>query len=88
MSHQTWNIERDQAKGVRSTVKVWPTGEHKRAGMRYRMLRGEWSNTGSETRDEYLSRIGLVHRLAEIEASFLAEREHYERGTDITGCDI
>lgn len=69
MSHQTWNIERHPAKGVRATVQVWPTREHKRAGIRYRMLRGQWSNTGNELRDEYLSRTGLRRRLADLEST-------------------
>lgn len=46
MSHQVWSLERDADKGVRYTVKLWPTGPHKRAGMRYRMLRGEWHKSG------------------------------------------
>lgn len=71
MSHQTWSIERHEQKGVRYTVKLWPTGAHKRAGMRYRMLRGEWHKSGLERRDAYLSRMGLQRRVAELEAAFL-----------------
>lgn len=71
MSHQTWSMERDESKGVRSTVKLWPTGKHKRLGMRYRMLKGEWHNTGNEQRDAYLSQMGLQRRVAELEAAFL-----------------
>jgi hypothetical protein len=72
MSHQTWNSERSASKGVRATVKLWPTGQLKRAGMRYRMLRGMWHNTGVESRDYYLSHVGLQRRIAELEATFLA----------------
>lgn len=71
MSHQTWSLERSATKGARYTVKLWPTGALKRAGMRYRMLRGEWHNTGVEGRDAYLSQMGLQRRVAEIEAAFL-----------------
>lgn len=71
MSHQTWSLERNAAKGVRYTVKLWPTGAHKRAGMRYRMLRGEWQSSGIEGRDAYLSQMGLQQRVAELEAAFL-----------------
>ena len=71
MSHQTWLLERNQKKGVRYAVKLWTTGAHKRAGMRYRMLRGKWHKTGLEGRDAYLSQIGLQKRVAELEAAFL-----------------
>ena len=71
MSHQTWNIERSEAKGARATVKLWPTGAHKRAGMRYRMLRGEWHRTGHENRDYYLSTLGLQTRVRKLEESFV-----------------
>ena len=71
MSHQSWNVERNASKGARATVKLYPTGPHKRAGMRYRMLRGEWQNTGNEERDYYLSHIGLQKRIRELEESFL-----------------
>jgi hypothetical protein len=71
MSHQTWELERSEQHGVRYTVKLWPTGPHKRAGMRYRMLRGEWHKSGIEGRDAYLSKIGLQKRVAELEAAFL-----------------
>lgn len=73
MSHQTWALERNEEKGVRYTVKLWPTGALKRAGMRYRMLRGEWHNSGAEDLDAYLSQIGLRQRVAELEAAFLAD---------------
>jgi hypothetical protein len=72
MSHQTWGLERCPEKGVRSTVKLWPTGEHKRGGMRYRMLRGEWHKSGSEERDLYQSKMGLQRRVAALEVTFLA----------------
>lgn len=72
MSHQTWNIERDAVKGVRYTVTFWPTGAHKGAGMRYRMLRGEWHDSGMEGRDAYLSQMGLQRRVRELEAAFLS----------------
>ena len=71
MSHQTWNIERSEKHGVRATVKLWPTGAHKRAGMRYRMLRGEWHKSGLDNRDYYLSSIALQTRVRELEDSFL-----------------
>ena len=71
MSHQTWALERSEQNGVRYTVKLWPTGPHKRAGMRYRLLRGEWHKSGNERRDAYLSHIGLQRRVAELEAAFL-----------------
>lgn len=71
MSHQTWSLERNESKGVRYTVKLWPTGPHKRLGMRYRMLRGEWHNSGIEGRDAYLSQIGLQRRVKSLEDSFL-----------------
>lgn len=69
MAHTTWDIER-AAKGVRATVQVWPTGEAKRAGMRYRKMRGPWHNSGSEDRDMYLSKMDLQKRLSELERSF------------------
>ena len=71
MSHQTWSLERNESKGVRYTVKLWPTGQHERLGMRYRMLKGEWNNTGNEGRDAYLSQMGLQRRVHELEAGFL-----------------
>ena len=85
MSHRTWNVERDAAKGVRCTVKLWPTGAHKRAGMRYRMLRGEWHNSGIEGRDTYLSQLGLQKRVRELEASFLTANAVLSRcaGSDV-----
>lgn len=80
MSHQTWSIERHAQKGVRYTVKLWPTGAHKRAEMRYRMLRGEWHNSGLELRDAYLSQMGLQRRVAELEAAFLTANARIEPG--------
>jgi hypothetical protein len=40
--------------------------------MRFRMLRGEWINTGNKGRDAYLSHMGLARRLAQIEAGYLS----------------
>ena len=80
MSHQTWSLERSEQKGVRYTVKLWPTGAHKRAGMRYRMLRGEWHNSGIEDRDTYLSQLGVQKRVRELEASFLTANARIEPG--------
>ncbi|OJY94408.1 MAG: hypothetical protein BGP25_05300 [Lysobacterales bacterium 63-13] len=71
MSHQTWIRERNDRKGVRYIVKLWPIGPHKRLGMRYRMLRGEWHNSGLEERDAYLSYLGLQRRVKELEDDFL-----------------
>lgn len=68
MSHQTWSSEKG-ARGLRACVKVWPTGALKAAGMRYRMLRGPWENSGNEVRDLYVSSVALQRRLAAIEAS-------------------
>lgn len=82
MSHQTWALERNEQKGVRYTVKLWPTGAHKHAGMRYRMLRGEWHNSGIDERDAYLSQIGLRQRVEEQESSFLAANARKPRITE------
>ena len=73
MSNQTWDVERSATKGSRMTVKLWPVGPHKRAGMRYRMLRGEWHNTGHEGRDTYLSKLGLQERISKLEDSFVPD---------------
>jgi hypothetical protein len=75
MAHETWNIERHIEKGVRATVKVYPTGTAKSNGMRYRMLRGPWENTGKEHRDYYASQMELRVRLAALEAQYLPDRK-------------
>lgn len=67
MASESWNIERSKTQGVRATVKVWPEG------MRYRLMRGEWYNTGHEERDFYLSRVGLRKRIRELEETFTPE---------------
>ena len=83
MSHQTWALERSEQKGVRYTVKLWPTGPHKRAGMRYRMLRGDWQKSGNERRDAYLSQMGLQRRVAELEAAFLTANSGIKPGNEV-----
>jgi hypothetical protein len=70
VSSQTWNIERHPEKGVRATVKVYPTSIEKQNGMRYRMMRGPWKCTGAESRDYYESQVALRERLSALEAQF------------------
>ncbi len=70
MAHQHWNIERDARRGVRATVKVYPTGVQLVNGMRYRMLRGPWMNSGNEMRDYYESQQALRLRVAALEERY------------------
>lgn len=69
MSHQAWSSETSHA-GVRALVKVWPDSKLKSVGMRFRILRGPWENSGNEARDYYVSSQALRRRLAEIEAGY------------------
>ena len=71
MSYQIWNSERNSAKGIRATVKIHPTGQEKKNGMRYRMLRGPWEKSDSESRDYYNSCEKLRRRLNALQAQFL-----------------
>ncbi len=66
--HTFWSLESDPEKGNRSTVRIKPTEQARRMGVRPRQLRGPWMNTGNPQRDEYLSSERLKERLAAIES--------------------
>lgn len=65
--HQTWDIERHPERGVRAVVKLYPS--RRGALPRYRRMCGTWQATGVEQRDYYVSKLGLMQRVAEVERS-------------------
>lgn len=72
MAHQTWDVETDPARGHRATVKVRPTSRHPE--QRYRMLRGDWYNTGNKQTDYYLSQNELRERVRLLELTWEAAK--------------
>lgn len=69
---QVWDMKTDAIKGNRTTVKVWPTGKYK--NKRFRMLMSSWFNTGNWQRDHYFGKMELQKRIAELEASWDADK--------------